>query len=100
MFQNVTHCKDFISNTDGLKRLTRLMSLTCLPYDFPDQARSNGDFLVHVLQAMTEVSPSEVLSHMAAQIDQTFNLSKDFWQSDLGESRFLPILDTSGNVID
>ena len=49
-----------------------------LPYDFPDQAHSNGDFLIHVLHSMTEVAPPEVLNLLASQIKNTFDLASEF----------------------
>jgi len=47
---NIPHCKDFITNTDGLKHIEQLTVLPCLPYDFANSVTS--DSLAQVMRTM------------------------------------------------
>ncbi|KAL4252810.1 UPL family protein [Abortiporus biennis] len=75
-FQHVPHCRDFITNTDGLERLGRLTALPSLPYDFPNSVAS--DSLVQVVRTMIEASTNETLIFLVGLINQSLEETKQF----------------------
>ncbi|TDL26261.1 hypothetical protein BD410DRAFT_895667 [Rickenella mellea] len=93
LFQHISHCKDFVSTTDCLARLTRMLALPCMPYDFANSVHS--DSLVQVIRTMTEVAPTETLGHLAKEVKVSLEETRDFWQSLDGKSHLLPYIDVS-----
>ena len=96
LFQHPAHCKDFINDTDGLDRITRLLTLPCLPYDYSNSPYS--DSLVQVIRTMTEVAPTETLTHLSAQVKASLRETEDYWQVMDGSSKFLNFVDITGEL--
>ncbi|KZS98333.1 hypothetical protein SISNIDRAFT_546300 [Sistotremastrum niveocremeum HHB9708] len=91
LFQHTAHCRDFITKTDGLERIGRLIALPCLPYDFATSL--NSDALVQVIRTMVEVSPSSTLSSLANQVKTSLNETREFWSVPGGQSKLLSFID-------
>ena len=93
-FQHVPHCRDFISNTDGLERLGRLTALPCIPYDFPNGVAS--DSLVQVVRTMVESATSETLAFLVKLVNQSLDDTKHLRRDDDGESLFSALASVNG----
>ncbi|THH06601.1 hypothetical protein EW145_g3974 [Phellinidium pouzarii] len=91
LFQHPSHCKDFITTTDGLDCLANLLALHCLPYDYANAVHS--DSIVQVIRTMVEVAPTETLAHLAKQVKESLDETAKFWQSPDGESKLLPLVE-------
>jgi E3 ubiquitin-protein ligase HUWE1 len=90
----VQHCKDFLNDKDGLKHLTRLLVMPCLPYDFANSPYS--DSLVQVMRAMAEISPSETFEHLMKQIKLSTDETEQFWKKPDATSTLIEWVDISG----
>lgn len=95
LFQHVSHCKDFVEQTDGLKCIIRLTALPCLPYDFANSVHS--DSLVQVIRTMTEVAPSETLKCLTSQVNESLAETTEFWEDFSTASHLLSIVEIKGN---
>lgn len=91
LFQHTPHCRDFITQTDGMERLLRLTALPCLPYDFANSVSS--DSLVQVIRTMGETAPNEALVYLAKQVKESLADTKGFWESLEEDSKLLPLVD-------
>ncbi|KAL5523755.1 hypothetical protein ACEPAG_7928 [Sanghuangporus baumii] len=91
LFQHPSHCRDFIQTTDGLSCFARLLSLSCLPYDYANAVHS--DSIVQVVRTMVEVAPAETLDHLAKQVSASLDETKEFWQAPNSESKLLPFVE-------
>lgn len=96
LFQHTSHCKDFISDTDGLARIGRFTSLPCIPYDFANSVAS--DSLVQVMRTMADVSSSETLLFLRKLVNESLAETKDFWVTMGDQSKLLPLLDIKGQL--
>jgi E3 ubiquitin-protein ligase HUWE1 len=96
-FQHVPHCRDFVSNTDGLNRLARLTALPCIPYDFPNSVAS--DSLVQVVRTMVEAATSETLTFVIKMVNDSLEETKDLRDDDLGESKLSALANASGMLV-
>lgn len=94
LFQHTSHCKDFISDTDGLAQIGRFTSLPCIPYDFANSIAS--DSLVQVMRTMADVSSSETLLFLRKLVNESLAETKDFWVTMRDQSKLLPLLDIKG----
>jgi E3 ubiquitin-protein ligase HUWE1 len=91
LFQHTPHCKDFITNTDGMERIGRLTALRCLPYDFANSVAS--DSLVQVMRTMTDVAASETLLFLQKLVAASLEETNEFWGTMDRQSKFLPLVD-------
>lgn len=94
LFQHASHCRDFITTTDGLACFSRLLDLSCLPYDYANAVHS--DSIVQVVRNMVEVAPSETLEHLAKQVSASLDETKEFWEAPDSESKLLPYVEVKG----
>ena len=90
------HCRDFISNTDGLERLGRLTALPCIPYDFPNGVAS--DSLVQVVRTMVECATSETAAFIVKIVNQSLEETKHLRRDEDGVSLFSALADSNGIV--
>ncbi|KAJ3821015.1 hypothetical protein F5878DRAFT_550493 [Lentinula raphanica] len=91
LFQHTPHCRDFISQTDGLVCLGKLTALPCLPYDFANSVAS--DSMVQTMRTLTEVAASDTLQHMAQLVKESLQATQEFWSTDTQESNLVPLLE-------
>ena len=91
------HCKDFVVNTDGLERIGRLTGLPCLPYGFTNSIAS--DSLVQVIRTMVEAATNETLTFLVKLVRESLAETEEFWKFGESTSTFLPLLETSGEVV-
>ena len=70
LFRNVAPCRDFL-RCDGLSRLLAFFSSPCVAYNFP--ASAPADSCVMLLRAMTEESPSTVLSLLLREVKRSLD---------------------------
>ncbi len=94
IFQHVPHCRDFMSNTDGLERLGRFTALPCLPYDFAGSVSS--DSLVQVVRTMVEASTSETLGFVVKLVNDSLAETKYLREGNQGESKLSALANTPG----
>ncbi|KAI0829944.1 hypothetical protein BC628DRAFT_1314795 [Trametes gibbosa] len=78
-FQHVPHCRDFVADPEGLKLLSQLTALPCLPYDFANSVGS--DSLVQVIRTMAESATTETLSFLLKLVQDSLEECKDFWET-------------------
>lgn len=97
-FQHPVHCRDFVLNTDGLKRIGRLTALPCLPYDFANNVAS--DSMVQVLRTMAEVATNETLSQLIEFVKDSLSDTQFLWGSEQENSKLLALVDLSGEEKD
>ncbi|KIK67399.1 hypothetical protein GYMLUDRAFT_37513 [Collybiopsis luxurians FD-317 M1] len=93
LFQHTLHCRDFITQTDGLACLGRLTALPCMPYDFANSVAS--DSLVQTMRTLTEVAPAETLQQLAQLVKESLQATQEFWATGSDESKLLPLLDVA-----
>jgi E3 ubiquitin-protein ligase HUWE1 len=91
LFQHPQHCKDFLSQTDGLARLGRLTALPCLPYDFANSVAS--DSLVQVMRTMADASASQTVGHLLKLVKASLEETRSFWGDLQPSSKLYPIVD-------
>jgi E3 ubiquitin-protein ligase HUWE1 len=94
LFQHTSHCKDFISNSDGLLLLGRLTALPCIPYDFGGSVAS--DSLVQVIRTMFDAAPNATMNSLTSWVKETLQETSAFWGSADRKSRFTELLDLAG----
>ncbi|KAJ3900167.1 hypothetical protein F5879DRAFT_887267 [Lentinula edodes] len=93
LFQHTPHCRDFISQTNGLVCLGRLTALPCLPYDFANSVAS--DSMVQTMRTLTEVAMSETLQQMSQLVKESLEATQEFWSDDTEDSKLLSLLDVT-----
>ncbi|KAJ3790759.1 hypothetical protein GGU10DRAFT_281593 [Lentinula aff. detonsa] len=93
LFQHTPHCRDFISQTNGLVCLGRLTALPCLPYDFANSVAS--DSMVQTMRTLTEVATSETLQQMSQLVKESLQATEEFWSNTTQNSNLLPLLDVT-----
>ena len=79
---------------EGLKCFARLLELPRLPYDYANAV--HFDSLVQVIRTMVEAAPSEKLAHLAQQVNEYLDETKEVWQSPDGESKLLSFIEVRG----
>ncbi|KAJ4483401.1 hypothetical protein J3R30DRAFT_3834848 [Lentinula aciculospora] len=94
LFQHPPHCRDFISQTNGLVFLGKLTALPCLPYDFANSVAS--DSMVQTMRTLTEVAPSETLQQMSQLVKESLQATQEFWADSTEESKLLSLLEVTG----
>ncbi|KAF5343200.1 hypothetical protein D9757_015000 [Collybiopsis confluens] len=92
-FQHTLHCRDFITQTDGVVCLGRLTALPCLPFDF---ATSVGRLDGSNNATLTEVAPTETLQQLSFLVKESLQATHDFWATGKQESNLLPLLNVTG----
>ncbi|CAL1707508.1 unnamed protein product [Somion occarium] len=90
-FQHIPHCREFVTNTDGLQRIGRLTALPCLPYDFPNSIAS--DSLVQVVRTMVESETSATLVFLVSLVNESLEETKYFRQAPSGKPELQDLLD-------
>ncbi|KAF8525043.1 hypothetical protein BU17DRAFT_41797 [Hysterangium stoloniferum] len=93
LFQHTPHCRDFVTNTDGLDRLGKIVTLHCIPYNYASSPAS--DAFVQVLRAMTEVAPTQTISKVLVQVRSSLDDTREFWETMDGNSKLLKCVDVS-----
>jgi E3 ubiquitin-protein ligase HUWE1 len=96
LFQHTAHCKDFISNSDGLVLLGRLTALPCIPYDFGGSVAS--DSLVQVIRTMFDAAPNPTMNSLTSWVKESLQETSAFWGSLSRRSKFVELLDLAGTV--
>lgn|ERR1700722_2890065 len=91
LFQHPQHCKDFLSQTNGLECIGKLTAVPCLPYDFANSVAS--DSLVQVMRTMAEASATQTLQFMLRLVKSSLEETKDFWSTLQDGSKLLPLVD-------
>lgn len=94
LFQHTSHCKDFISNSDGLVLLGRLTALPCIPYDFGGSVAS--DSLVQVIRTMFDAAPNATMNSLTSWVKTSLQETSPFWSSLSRKSKFIELLDSAG----
>ncbi|KAI9511134.1 hypothetical protein F5148DRAFT_1373973 [Russula earlei] len=94
LFQHTSHCKDFISNSDGLVLLGRLTALPCIPYDFGGSVAS--DSLVQVIRTMFDAAPNATMNSLTSWVKESLQETSAFWDSPSRASKFAELLDLAG----
>ncbi|KAH9176780.1 hypothetical protein EDB89DRAFT_1939867, partial [Lactarius sanguifluus] len=94
LFQHTSHCKDFISNSDGLVLLGRLTALPCIPYDFGGSVAS--DSLVQVIRTMFDAAPNATMNALTSWVKESLQETSSFWSSLSKKSKFIELLDSAG----
>ncbi|KAI9449410.1 hypothetical protein BJY52DRAFT_1215929 [Lactarius psammicola] len=94
LFQHTSHCKDFISNSDGLVLLGRLTALPCIPYDFGGSVAS--DSLVQVIRTMFDAAPNATMNALTSWVKTSLQETSPFWSSLSRKSKFIELLDSAG----
>lgn len=79
--------------TDGLTRLGKLTALPCMPYDFANSVSS--DSMVQVMRTMTEVATNETLLHLAKLVQESLEMTKDFWSEFQETSKLASLMQIS-----
>ncbi|KAJ3911333.1 hypothetical protein F5877DRAFT_86126 [Lentinula edodes] len=90
LFQHTPHCRDFISQTNGLVCLGRLSALPCLPYDFANSVASDS-----MVQTMRTLTVSETLQQMSQLVKESLQATQEFWSVDTEDSKLLSLLDVT-----
>ena len=90
------HCKDFVEKADGLERLSKILALPCLPYDFGLSVGS--DALVQVMRSLVEASPNATLSVFAKQVQQSVHETQQYWKHNDTSSRLFELLEPRGQI--
>jgi E3 ubiquitin-protein ligase HUWE1 len=93
LFQHTPHCRDFVTKTDGLDRLGRIVTLPCIPYNYASSPGS--DALVQVLRAMTDVAPTQTISKVLGQVRASLDETREFWGTMDSKSKLLCYVDIS-----
>ncbi|KAF8532676.1 hypothetical protein JB92DRAFT_2824294 [Gautieria morchelliformis] len=93
LFQHTPRCRDFITKTDGLDRLGRIVTLPCIPYNYASSPGS--DALVQVLRAMTDVAPTQTISKVLGQVRASLDETREFWGTMDSKSKLLCYVDIS-----
>ncbi len=79
----------------GLSRLTDLLDLPCLPYNFGGP--QYFDSFAQLIRVISDVSPRKLLDHLSNRVKRTLDATKPFWET-LGEtSRFEALVDSSSD---
>ncbi|KAI0305409.1 hypothetical protein B0F90DRAFT_1815046 [Multifurca ochricompacta] len=94
LFQHTSHCKDFISNSEGLVLLGRLTALPCIPYDFGGSVAS--DSLVQVIRTMFDAAPNATMNALTSWVKVSLQETSTFWGSLSKKSKFIELLDLAG----
>jgi len=97
LFQHTSHCKDFISNSDGLLLLGRLTALPCIPYDFGGSVAS--DSLVQVIRTMFDAAPNATMNSLNGWVKESLQETSAFWGSPSRKSKFTELLDLAGTPL-
>ncbi|KAF5393284.1 hypothetical protein D9757_000601 [Collybiopsis confluens] len=97
-FQHTLHCRDFITQTDGLVCLGRLTALPCLPYDFANSVAS--DSMVQTMRTLTEVAPADTLQQLSSLVKESLQATQEFWATESQESNLLPLLNVTEETYD
>jgi E3 ubiquitin-protein ligase HUWE1 len=97
LFQHTSHCKDFISNSDGLLLLGRLTALPCIPYDFGGSVAS--DSLVQVIRTMFDAAPNATMNSLTGWVKESLQETSTFWGSSSRKSKFIELLDLAGTSL-
>ena len=96
LFQHTSHCKDFISNSDGLVLLGRLTALPCIPYNFGGSVAS--DSLVQVIRTMFDAAPSATMNALTSWVKESLQETSAFWGTLGRRSKFIELLDLAGTA--
>ncbi|KAI0268805.1 hypothetical protein BC834DRAFT_923157 [Gloeopeniophorella convolvens] len=94
LFQHTSHCKDFITNSDGLVLLGRLTALPCIPYDFGGSVAS--DSLVQVIRTMFDAAPALTMGALTGWVKASLQETAPFWGSLNGKSKLIELLELEG----
>ncbi|EJD34111.1 hypothetical protein AURDEDRAFT_109329 [Auricularia subglabra TFB-10046 SS5] len=78
LFQHTPHCREFVTNTDGLERLGRLFTLPSMPADF-----GGTEYFLQVIRTIAEVEPTQTLQKLAQHVKSSLEETRDFWK-DMG----------------
>ncbi|KIJ39919.1 hypothetical protein M422DRAFT_257242 [Sphaerobolus stellatus SS14] len=87
MFQHAPHCRDFVTNTDCVDRLSRIIVLPCIPYNYACSVSS--DSMVQLLRVMTEVAPTQTVNKILEFVKVALDDTKEFWSTMDGKSKLL-----------
>lgn len=93
LFQHPVHCKEFL-DAGGLKYLTDLTALPCLPYDFASSMAS--DPLIQIMRTVTESATLDAISHIAKLVQDSLEQTRSFWTEMREEPKLLPYIDLQG----
>ena len=90
----MTHCHDFVADSDGPDRLVKLTTLPCLPYDFANSVAS--DSLVQVVRTMAEAATNETPGFLVRLVQEPLAEIKEFWVSLHEQPKLLSLVKFSG----
>ncbi|KAK7687104.1 hypothetical protein QCA50_009605 [Cerrena zonata] len=92
-FQHIPHCREFVTNTDGLQRIGRLTALSCIPYDFPNSIAS--DSIVQVIRTMVESETTTTALWLISLVNESLEETKDLREPS-GKPKMQQLLDDCG----
>ncbi|KAJ1537323.1 hypothetical protein HK096_007058, partial [Nowakowskiella sp. JEL0078] len=94
LFQNASHCKDFLK-LEGLQLLLKIYSLPSISYDFPSCAAANS--LSFLFRIMVEVNPAHVVNLLGKEVEEILKLAMNLISNENGvDSEFAKYIDTKG----
>lgn len=92
LFQNMTHCKDFVK-LDPFPVILDLLTLPCTPSIMgATQAFSS---LAGLFRVLSEVKPADLVSAILAKLQVCLTDSSELWKTFSTESRLVPLLKPS-----
>lgn len=83
-----------MDNGDGLSRISRLLALPCLPYDFASS--SHADSIVHFTRKMRTKAPNRTIKFLVDLVKASLEETKEYWADFDGKSRLLQFADLRG----
>ncbi len=96
-FQYPPHCRDFITKSEGIERLGRLLSSPALPIRFAESAAVES--FVQLFRIMAELQPKDTLPKVLELTRTALDGSKPFWQDPSTGSMLIDFVDiNSANV--
>lgn len=78
LFQHTAHCRDFVTKTGGVERLSRLYTLPCLPTNFSDLPAAHS--LIAVVRTMAEAVPALTLERLTKLVKESLDETRSIWQ--------------------
>src|SRR4051812_30245319 len=90
MFQNTSHCREFI-NKKGVDDLLSLYSLPVLPYDFVSTSASVS--MSHLIRLISEVNPIPTVQNILTHTQKALEDAKPFMEYGSTDGMLVNLID-------
>nr|CAG8455076.1 13988_t:CDS:10 [Entrophospora candida] len=95
LFQNQSHCKEFLKQDEGLNILLKYYSLPTVPYDFASSQASYS--LSHLMRVITDVEPRRSVAAIISVLNDTLQDASPFLNYEEKSGLFIKYIDLKVN---